>query len=73
MLDVDMKVYTLTVEGTLQWDTSKDNVKLSAKYVLVERYGRFELGTESNPMNLKATIYILEDFLVQFADFCMIV
>ena len=29
-----MKVYTLTVEGTLIWDTTKDDLTLSAKYVL---------------------------------------
>ena len=34
ILDTDMRVYTLTVEGTLIWDTTKDDLKLSAKYVL---------------------------------------
>ena len=34
ILDTDMRVYTLTVEGTLIWDTTKDDLKISAKYVL---------------------------------------
>ena len=34
ILDADMRVYTLTVEGTLIWDTTKDDLKISTKYVL---------------------------------------
>jgi hypothetical protein len=39
LLDVDMTVASLTVQGTLRWDTSKDGLVLSAGYVRVQRGG----------------------------------
>eukprot|EP00930_Biecheleria_cincta_P009405 TRINITY_DN11114_c0_g1_i1.p1 TRINITY_DN11114_c0_g1~~TRINITY_DN11114_c0_g1_i1.p1 ORF type:complete len:1517 (-),score=202.87 TRINITY_DN11114_c0_g1_i1:132-4682(-) len=56
LLDVSANVRTLTIEGTLRWDTTKNGLVLTAGYVLVEPGGRFEIGTESNPMRLRAVI-----------------
>ena len=58
ILDEDMKVATLTIDGSLIWDTSKDDLKISTKYVMVFGAGTFELGTTDSPMELKATVYI---------------
>ena len=42
----------------MKWDIEKDNLKLSAKYIFVEQYGTLEVGTEAEPMEKRATIYI---------------
>ena len=34
------RVFTLTIYGSLIWDTSKDDLKLSAKYVMVKDGGK---------------------------------
>ena len=52
---------SLTIRGTLRWDTSIDGLELHAGYVLVERGSRFELGTYEQPMQLRATIRLLDN------------
>ena len=59
LLDASMTVSTFTIRGSFRWDTSVDNLILSAGYVVVERGGSFELGTFEAPMLLRATIHIL--------------
>jgi len=58
ILDADMDVSSLTVEGTLTWDTTKSGLTLSAGYVLVHESGKFQIGTDTDPMVLAANIYI---------------
>ena len=58
VLDQNADVDTLTVRGHFLWDTTRDNLRLSAALVIVEPGGRFTLGTEDKPMLLRATIYI---------------
>ena len=49
---------TLEIEGEVIWDTNKTDVVLSVLYILVKPGGRFELGTDENPMMNNAEIYI---------------
>jgi len=58
VLNASMHVKTLTIEGTLQWDTSKDGLELRAGYVLVKSGGILEVGTKESPMIRTATIHI---------------
>merc|ERR1719265_1873275 len=58
ILDESATLATLTIRGTLQWDTTKEGLELRAGYVLVEDGGHFELGTATAPMELRATIHI---------------
>ena len=58
VLDANMSVRSLTIRGTLRWETTVDGLELSSGYVLVERGGAFELGTLDAPMLLRATIRI---------------
>jgi hypothetical protein len=60
-LDTNLTARTLTVRGTLRWDTSIDGLELSVGYLLVERGGTFELGTYDAPMLLRATVRIRDD------------
>lgn len=53
-----MDVGTLTVYGSLTWNIARRNLEIRALYVLVEAGGVFEIGSEQNPMELDATIYI---------------
>ena len=39
-LQILKSVFTLTIYGMLKWDTSKDDLKLSATYVLVKDGGK---------------------------------
>jgi hypothetical protein len=57
-LDVSAHVETLTIKGTLTWDTTKKDLELRAGYVFVDDGGHLEVGTTKNPMELNATIYI---------------
>ena len=61
LLDANMTVRSLTILGTVRWDTAADGLELSAGYVLVERGGTFELGTYDEPMLLRATIRLLDN------------
>jgi len=58
VVDANVRVRTLTVEGTLTWDTAKDGLELRSGFVLVQNGGIFNLGSEAAPMRNKATIYI---------------
>jgi len=57
VLDSSLDVETLTIKGTLTWDTSKDGLELRAGYVLVDG-GHLQIGTRAAPMALRATVYI---------------
>jgi hypothetical protein len=57
-LDVSMDVTSLSVLGSLVWDTSKSGLTLSAGFVVVEDGGSFTMGTEGAPMVNPATIYL---------------
>ena len=39
-VEIFKRVFTLTIYGSLIWDTSKDDLKLSAKYVMVKDGGK---------------------------------
>lgn len=45
----------LLIRGALIWDTEVADIELSAEYILIVD-GKFELGTEDNPMMLPARI-----------------
>ena len=47
IMDESMKVFTLTIYGSLIWDTTKDDLILNSTYVMVKEGGSFELGTEA--------------------------
>mmetsp|Transcript_35303 Transcript_35303/g.94015 ORF Transcript_35303/g.94015 Transcript_35303/m.94015 type:complete len:1048 (-) Transcript_35303:226-3369(-) len=61
ILDRSMTVDTLTVSGTLRWDTSVDGLELRSGYVVVDATGHLEVGSVSAPMEKSATIYITEN------------
>lgn len=58
VLNANMTVATLTIRGSLRWDTSMNGLVLMAGYIVIERGGRLEVGTAAAPMLLRATIYI---------------
>eukprot|EP00930_Biecheleria_cincta_P056436 TRINITY_DN42567_c0_g1_i1.p1 TRINITY_DN42567_c0_g1~~TRINITY_DN42567_c0_g1_i1.p1 ORF type:complete len:863 (-),score=115.76 TRINITY_DN42567_c0_g1_i1:230-2818(-) len=58
ILDASMDVETLTVQGTLEWDTQKDGLQIRTCYLLVEPGGKLQVGTALAPMDLQALIYI---------------
>ena len=58
LLDESMDIASLTVQGVLRWDTSKDGLVLRAGFVAVEEGGTLEVGTVASPMLRRATIYI---------------
>merc|ERR1712037_135894 len=53
-----MDVGTITIKGGFSWHIAKRNLELRAFYILVDREGSFNLGSESEPMELDAKIYI---------------
>jgi len=53
-----MDVGTLTIYGTLTWNIGRRDLEIRALYILVENGGTFEIGSEENPMELNAQIYI---------------
>ena len=61
LLDSNLTARTVTVRGTLRWDTSVDGLELSTGWLLVERGGHFELATAQQPMINTATIRILDN------------
>ena len=58
IFDKSATLGTLEIEGEVIWDTNQTDVVLSVLYILVKPGGRFELGTEDNPMMNNAEIYI---------------
>eukprot|EP00931_Biecheleriopsis_adriatica_P004358 TRINITY_DN106040_c0_g1_i1.p1 TRINITY_DN106040_c0_g1~~TRINITY_DN106040_c0_g1_i1.p1 ORF type:complete len:1261 (+),score=170.66 TRINITY_DN106040_c0_g1_i1:87-3869(+) len=58
LLDTSLDVDELIVEGKLVWDVSKAGLELRACQIMVEDGATFQVGSESDPMNKKATIYI---------------
>ena len=58
VLDADMNVGQLTVNGKLKWDTTKSGLTLNTSAILINDGGTFECGTAENPMNLEANIFI---------------
>ena len=61
VLDADMSCRSLTVQGSLTWDTTKDGLTLQAGYVVIEGAGAFELGSAAAPMLFRATIRLLDN------------
>lgn len=59
-LDMSVRLKTLTVKGTLRWDTSVGGLELRAGYISVEDSGLFEIGTKDRPMEKNATVFIEE-------------
>ena len=41
---------TLTIFGTVKWDTEKDGLELRACYILVGEGGYFQVGSRTKPM-----------------------
>jgi len=58
ILNQTLDVQTLTIFGTVKWDTEKDGLELRACYILVGEGGYFQVGSRTKPMELAATIYI---------------
>jgi len=58
VLDSNMDVGTLTIEGKLQWKRVVADIRLSSNYILVKPGGEFVLGTEFSPMTNRAEIFI---------------
>jgi beta-glucanase (GH16 family) len=58
ILDSSMDVTSLTIRGSLTWDTTKNGLTLAAGFVVVEQDGIFNLGSLASPMQKAATIYI---------------
>ena len=53
VIDADMDVGTLEIDGFLQWDENVDDVSLSTNFILVNPYGQFQMITDN-----KAEIFI---------------
>lgn len=53
VIDADMDVGTLEIDGFLQWDENVDDVSLSTNFILVNSYGQFQMITDN-----KAEIFI---------------
>ena len=53
VIDSDMDVGTLEIDGFLQWDKNVDGVTLSSNFILVNSYGQFQMITDN-----KAEIFI---------------
>jgi len=62
LMDVNVSLRLLLVQGTLIWDSSpeNDNLELQATYIFVHG-GVFEIGTEQEPFNNSATITLKGD------------
>ena len=58
ILDANMDLGQLTINGKLTWDTSSDGLRLTTSAILVNDGATFECGTEEQPMNNQAEIYI---------------
>eukprot|EP00122_Pirum_gemmata_P007993 Pgem_evm1s7355 len=58
VVDSNVDLDVLHVEGKLSWDLSSDGLKLSATQIIVEDGGVFELGTKDKPMEKEATVWI---------------
>eukprot|EP00435_Cladocopium_sp_Y103_P004117 s436_g1.t1 len=58
ILDQSVDVQTLTIFGTVKWDTEKDGIELRACYILVGEGGYFQVGSRTKPMERFARIYI---------------
>merc|ERR1719203_533234 len=59
ILSESIDVKSMSVYGTLRWDTSKTGLELRTGYVLVRGAGaHFEVGTEESPMQRNAKIFI---------------
>ncbi|CAE7682543.1 ACOX1, partial [Symbiodinium pilosum] len=50
ILDQSIDVETLTIYGTVKWDTSKADLELRTNYILVGEGGYFQVGSRFNPM-----------------------
>ena len=53
VIDADMDVGTLEIEGFLKWDENVDDVTLSTNFILVKSLGQFQMVTDK-----KAEIFI---------------
>ena len=53
VIDADMDVGTLEIEGFLKWDENVDDVTLSTNFILVKSLGQFQMVTDN-----KAEIFI---------------
>ena len=53
IIDSDMDVGTLEIDGFLQWDEFADDVTLSTNFIHVNSYGQFQMITDN-----KAEIFI---------------
>lgn len=60
VVDRSISLETLTVQGTLVWDTTEDGLELRTGYLLVELGGLFQIGREAAPMEKNAVIYIVK-------------
>eukprot|EP00437_Effrenium_voratum_P009909 CAMPEP_0181428788 /NCGR_PEP_ID=MMETSP1110-20121109/16861_1 /TAXON_ID=174948 /ORGANISM="Symbiodinium sp., Strain CCMP421" /LENGTH=1773 /DNA_ID=CAMNT_0023552029 /DNA_START=37 /DNA_END=5358 /DNA_ORIENTATION=- len=58
IFDQSIDVKTLTIYGTVKWDTEKDGLELRTGHILVGAGGYFQIGSRSMPMEQRATIYI---------------
>ena len=58
ILDANMDVGQLTVNGKFTWNTAIPNLTLNSSAILVNDGGTFECGTPNNPMNHQANIFI---------------
>eukprot|EP00931_Biecheleriopsis_adriatica_P093048 TRINITY_DN667_c0_g1_i1.p1 TRINITY_DN667_c0_g1~~TRINITY_DN667_c0_g1_i1.p1 ORF type:complete len:1526 (+),score=218.47 TRINITY_DN667_c0_g1_i1:80-4579(+) len=61
ILDSSVRYATITIRGTLEWDTSQDGLELRAGHVLVESGGHLKIGTQAAPMQKRATVYITKN------------
>ena len=53
IIDADMDVGTLVINGLLKWDETVDDITLSTNFILVNPYGQFKMVTDK-----KANIFI---------------
>ena len=60
-MDCSISLRSLTVQGRLAWDTTRADLELRTGGLLVEEGGEFLVGEEGRPMELPATIHILDN------------
>ena len=60
LLDTNVDLFLLLVQGELIWDTTQDGLTLDATYIFVHG-GRFEIGREGAPMMNHATVTLHGD------------
>ena len=58
LLDADMDVGQLTINGALTWDTEENGVQLNTSAILFNDGATFECGTSATPMLNDAEIFI---------------